>query len=47
MRCGCISLASGSVAESHGPLRHESEIASHWALLAVYLSWKGRGELGG
>lgn len=36
MRCACISLSSGSVVESHGPLRYEVGIASHWALLTVY-----------
>lgn len=47
MRCACISLASGSVAESHGHLRHELGIASHWALLVVYFSREEKGGLVG
>lgn len=42
MRCVCISLSSGSVVESHGPLRHEVGIASHWALLTVQYFEAGR-----
>lgn len=34
MRCACISLVFGT-AESHCPLRHGSEIASHWALSTI------------
>lgn len=44
MRCACISPASGSVAESRGPLRHEFEIASHRAL---YCRFTCQGREGG
>ena len=37
-RCACISLASGSAVESHGPRRHELVNAFRWALSTVDLS---------